>query len=182
MIVEIQSKGAEIHTLSLKEFENYDDLPMPMIKDENSNFNVSLYTKDGRVLNTRDFYFKTKFSERDNEYIILLKSAISKEIYVVFEYIFPKNGYTFTVNFKSVGMEALLDNNKPPEISWSTNIFRNSRSIDYENRYTELTFVYEDDRVDYLSLSGDDEESREDIRWISYRQHFLVLFLFQTPV
>ena len=177
MIVEIQSKGAEIHTLSLKEFENYDDLPMPMIKDENSNFNVSLYTKDGRVLNTRDFYFKTKFSERDNEYIILLKSAISKEIYVVFEYIFPKNGYTFTVNFKSVGMEALLDNNKPPEINWSTNIFRNSRSIDYENRYTELTFGYEGDRVDYLSLSGDDEENREDIRWISYRQHFFSAIL-----
>ena len=177
MIVEIQSKGAEIHTLSLKEFENYDDLPMPMIKDENSNFNVSLYTKDGRVLNTRDFYFKTKFSERDNEYIILLKSAISKEIYVVFEYIFPKNGYTFTVNFKSVGMEALLDSNKPPEINWSTNIFRNSRSIDYENRYTELTFGYEGDRVDYLSLSGDDEENREDIRWISYRQHFFSAIL-----
>ena len=177
MIVEIQSKGAEIHTLSLKEFENYDDLPIPMIKDENSKFNVSLYTKDGRVLNTRDFYFKTKFSERDNEFIILLKSAISKNIYVVYEYIFPKNGYTFTVNFKSVGMEALLDNNKPPEISWSTNIFRNSRSIDYENRYTELTFGYEDDRVDYLSLSGDDEESREDIRWISYRQHFFSAIL-----
>ena len=177
MIVEIQSKGAEIHTLSLREFENYDDLPIPMIKDENSKFNVSLYTKDGRVLNTRDFYFKTKFSERDNEYIILLKSAISKDIFVVFEYIFPKNGYTFTVDFKSVGMETLLDSNKPPEINWSTNIFRNSRSIDYENRYTELTFGYEGDRVDYLSLSGDDEENREDIRWISYRQHFFSAIL-----
>ena len=177
MIVEIQSKGAEINTLLLSEFENYDDLPIPMIKNENSKFNVSLYTKDGRVLNTRDFYFKTKFSERDNEFIILLKSSISKSIYVVYEYIFPKNGYMFKVNFKSVGMESLLDNNKPPEISWSTNIFRNSRSIDYENRYTELTFGYEDDRVDYLSLSGDDEEDRENIRWISYRQHFFSAIL-----
>ena len=59
MIVEIQSKGAEINTLLLSEFENYDDLPIPMIKNENSRFNVALYTKDGRILNTRDFYFKT---------------------------------------------------------------------------------------------------------------------------
>ena len=98
-------------------------------------------------------------------------------MYVVYEYIFPKNGYMFKVNFKSVGMESLLDNNQPPKINWSTNVFRNSRSIDYENRYTELTFGYEDDRVDYLSLSGDDEEDRENIRWISYRQHFFSAIL-----
>ncbi|MEC8605817.1 MAG: membrane protein insertase YidC [Bacteroidota bacterium] len=177
MIVEIQSKGAEINTLLLSEFENYDDLPIPMIKNENSKFNVSLYTRDGRVLNTRDFYFKTSISEKDDEFVVSLKSSIAKSMYVVFEYIFPKNGYMFKVNFKSVGMESLLDNNQPPKINWSTNVFRNSRSIDYENRYTELTFGYEDDRVDYLSLSGDDEEDRENIRWISYRQHFFSAIL-----
>ena len=177
MIVEIQSKGAEINTLLLSEFENYDDLPIPMIKNENSKFNVSLYTRDGRVLNTRDFYFKTSISEKDDEFVVSLKSSISKGMYVVFKYIFPKNGYMFKVNFKSVGMESLLDNNQPPKINWSTNVFRNSRSIDYENRYTELTFGYEDDRVDYLSLSGDDEEDRENIRWISYRQHFFSAIL-----
>ena len=177
MIVEIQSKGAEINTLLLSEFENYDDLPIPMIKNENSKFNVSLYTRDGRVLNTRDFYFKTSISEKDDEFVVSLKSSISKSMYVVFKYIFPKNGYMFKVNFKSVGMESLLDNNQPPKINWSTNVFRNSRSIDYENRYTELTFGYEDDRVDYLSLSGDDEEDRENIRWISYRQHFFSAIL-----
>ena len=177
MIVEIQSKGAGINTLLLSEFENYDDLPIPMIKDENSKFNVSLYTKDGRVLNTRDFYFKTSISEKDDEFVVSLKSSISKSMYVVFEYIFPKNGYMFKVNFKSVGMESLLDNNQPPKINWSTNVFRNSRSIDYENRYPELTFGYEDDRVDYLSLSGNDEEERENIRWISYRQHFFSAIL-----
>ena len=177
MNVEIQSKGAEINTLLLSEFENYDDLPIPMIKNENSKFNVSLYTRDGRVLNTQDFYFKTSISEKDDEFVLSLKSSISKSMYVVFEYIFPKNGYMFKVNFKSVGMESLLDNNQPPKINWSTNVFRNSRSIDYENRYTELTFGYEDDRVDYLSLSGDDEEDRENIRWISYRQHFFSAIL-----
>ena len=171
MIIEIQSKGAEINTLLLSEFENYDDLPIPMIKNENSKYNVSIYTRDGRVLNTRDFYFKTSISEKDDEFVVSLKSSISKSMYVVFEYIFPKNGYMFKVNFKSVGMESLLDNNQPPKINWSTNVFRNSRSIDYENRYTELTFGYDDDRVDYLSLSGYDEEDRENIRWISYRQH-----------
>ena len=49
--------------------------------------------------------------------------------------------------------------------------------MDYENRYTEYTFGYEEDRVDYLSLSGEDQETREGIRWISYRQHFFSAIL-----
>ena len=74
-------------------------------------------------------------------------------------------------------MSTLLNNSVPPKLSWETDVFRNSRSIDYENRYTEFTFGYEDDRVDYLSLSGNDEETRQDIRWISYRQHFFSAIL-----
>ena len=31
-------------------------------------------------------------------------------------------------------------------------MFLNSKSIDYENRYTELTYGYDGDKVDYLSL------------------------------
>ena len=89
MIVEIQSKGAEINTLLLSEFENYDDLPIPMIKNENSKFNVSLYTRDGRVLNTRDF-FKTSISEKDDEFVVSLKSSISKSMYVFLNIYFQK--------------------------------------------------------------------------------------------
>jgi len=74
-------------------------------------------------------------------------------------------------------MEGLLDGNQPPKVSWTTDVYRNSRSMDYENRYTEYTFGYEEDRVDYLSLSGEDQETREGIRWISYRQHFFSAIL-----
>ena len=52
-----------------------------------------------------------------------------------------------------------------------------SRSIDYESRYTELTYGYEDDKVDYLSLSSSDEETVQEVRWVSFRQHFFSAIL-----
>ena len=109
--------------------------------------------------------------------MIQMKASLSESQHVIYEYVFPKEGYLFTVNFLTAGMEALLDNNQSPEVSWTTDAYRNSRSIDYENRYTEYTFGYEEDRVDYLSLNGEDQEIREGIRWISYRQHFFSAIL-----
>ena len=79
---------------------------------------------------------------------------------------------TFDFNIKSQGVSNILSSKNYPKVTWKSNAFRNSKSIDYENRYTELTYGYESDKVDYLSLSGDDEELIEEVRWVSYRQHF----------
>jgi YidC/Oxa1 family membrane protein insertase len=112
-----------------------------------------------------------------------MTASISTRQSIVFEYVFPKQGYLYTVNLKTEGMQTLLNSSILPNFSWKTDAFRNSRSIDYENRYTEYTFGYEEDRVDYLSLNGEDKESREGIRWISYRQHFFSSILIpSTPI
>ena len=177
MILEIQPRGGTISKLALKEFENFNDKPVPMILDGNTEFNISLNTKDGRTLNTRDFYFTHEIIEKDDAFLVSMKSNLSETQYFIFEYLFPKNGYLFSLSFKGYGVDQILDQNQSPKISWKTDVFRNSRSIDYENRYTEFTFGYEDDRVDYLSLSGDDAETRDGIRWISYRQHFFSAIL-----
>ena len=172
MILEFEAKGGGISRLALSEFENHEDQPVPMVQDGNMNFNISLNTKDGRILNTRDFYFTPTLTEKSDLFTLEMKALLSDNQYISYQYNFPKKGYLFTVTFKTVGMETILDNYQNPRVNWSTDVYRNSRSIDYENRYTEYTFGYEDDRVDYLSLSGDDRETRQDIRWISYRQHF----------
>ena len=169
---EVQSKGAQIVVLQLDKFENFADNPLRLISESNSDFNVKLSTLDGRVLNTRDIFFTPTLIDQTDSYKLLMTASISTRQSIVFEYVFPKQGYLYTVNLKTEGMQTLLNSSILPNFSWKTDAFRNSRSIDYENRYTEYTFGYEEDRVDYLSLNGEDKESRDGIRWISYRQHF----------
>ena len=180
---EVQSKGAQIVVLQLDKFENFADNPLRLISESNSDFNVKLSTLDGRVLNTRDIFFTPTLTDQADSYKLLMTASISTRQSIVFEYVFPKQGYLYTVNLKTEGMQTLLNSSILPNFSWKTDAFRNSRSIDYENRYTEYTFGYEEDRVDYLSLNGEDKESREGIRWISYRQHFFSSILIpSTPI
>ena len=180
---EVQSKGAQIVVLQLDNFENFADNPLRLISESNTDFNVKLSTLDGRVLNTRDIFFTPTLTDQADSYKLLMTASISTRQSIVFEYVFPKQGYLYTVNLKTDGMQTLLNSSTPPDFSWKTDAFRNSRSIDYENRYTEFTFGYEEDRVDYLSLNGEDKESRDGIRWISYRQHFFSSILIpSTPI
>ena len=180
---EVQSKGAQIIVLQLDKFENFADNSLRLISESNTDFNVKLSTLDGRVLNTRDIFFTPTLTDQADSYKLLMTASISTRQSIVFEYVFPKQGYLYTVNLKTDGMQTLLNSSIPPDFSWKTDAFRNSRSIDYENRYTEFTFGYEEDRVDYLSLNGEDKESRDGIRWISYRQHFFSSILIpSTPI
>ena len=172
MTIVLNPKGGQISKLTLNAFENYEDQPLPLISEGNTDFNIQLNTLDGRVLNTRDMFFNPIVRDGAEAIQVEMRAALNLQQYISFLYSFPKNGHMFSFSVKTVGMSSLLNTSVAPELYWKTDVFRNSRSIDYENRYTEFTFGYEDDRVDYLSLSGDDEETRQDLRWISYRQHF----------
>ena len=175
--LELNPKGGQISKLILNSYENYEDAPLPLISEDNTDFNIKLNTLDGRVLNTHDMYFNAVTRDGADAVQVEMKASLNAQQYISFLYSFPKNGNLFSFSVKTFGMSAILNTNLAPELSWKTDVFRNSRSIDYENRYTEFTFGYEDDRVDYLSLSGNDEETRENIRWISYRQHFFSAIL-----
>ena len=172
LTIALNPKGGQISELTLNAYQNYEDQPLPLISEGNTDFNIQLNTLDGRILNTRDMFFTPIVRDGTEAVQVEMRAALNLQQYISFVYSFPKNGHMFSFSVKTVGMSSLLNTSVAPELFWKTDVFRNSRSIDYENRYTEFTFGYEDDRVDYLSLSGDDEETRQDLRWISYRQHF----------
>jgi len=170
--LEVSTKGANISKLRLKEFDNYEKSPLFLINEDNSDFNVKISLSDGRILNTSEMYFIPQKENRDNNQVLTLKSKISENQYVSFVYSLSKESYFVDFNIKTQGISNILSSKNYPKVTWKSNAFRNSKSIDYENRYTELTYGYESDKVDYLSLSGDDEELVDEVRWVSYRQHF----------
>ena len=58
MTVELNPKGGQISKLTLSSYENYEDAPLPLISEGNTDFNIQLNTLDGRVLNTREMYYQ----------------------------------------------------------------------------------------------------------------------------
>lgn len=164
-------KGAQISSLFLKEFNNYKEEPLYLVK-ENQIFNYSFSTSDGRVLNTADFYFTPKITERGGKQTLTFTAAVSSSQYIVFEYQINTDSYMINFSIRSEGMVRLMNTREQQNITWDLKAFRNSKSIEYENRYHELTYSFDDDKIDYLSVSSSDEEEDSDVHWIAFKQHF----------
>jgi len=177
LFIKVNPKGGLLELVRLKDYTDYLDQPLELVKEGNTQFNVQFTTKDGRRLNTKDFYFSPQLGSIKGKQTLSLKADISPNQYLEFVYAIDAERFLVDFTIKSSGISTLLDSSEPALLSWETNAFRNSKSIDYEGRYTELTYGYEGDKIDYLSLSGSDKESPEDVRWISFRQHFFSAIL-----
>ena len=177
LYIKVSPKGGLLELVRLKDYTDYLDQPLELVKEGNTKFNVQFTTKDGRRLNTKDFYFSPQLNIKNGDQILSLKAAISPNQYLEFVYAIDAERFLVDFSIQSSGIAALLDSSEPAVFSWETNAYRNSKSIDYEGRYTELTYGYEEDKIDYLSLSGSDEESPKEVRWVSFRQHFFSAIL-----
>ena len=177
LLLEVSSKGGQLTLVRLKDYSDYLDQPLDLVKEGNNKFNIQFTTKDGRRLNTKDFYFTPRLSSENGKQKLSLKAAIAPNQYLEFVYAIDTDNFLVDFSIQSQGIASLVDSSEAAVMSWQTSAFRNSKSIDYEGRYTELTYGYEGDKIDYLSLSGSDEESPEDVRWISFRQHFFSAIL-----
>ena len=58
------------------------------------------------------------------------------------------------------------------ELIWGRDSFRNSKSIDYENRYTALSYGFENNKDSYLSVAGSTNKVIDNVNWVSFREHF----------
>tara|TARA_B100001059_G_scaffold50628_1_gene43814 strand:+ start:13275 stop:15107 length:1833 start_codon:yes stop_codon:yes gene_type:complete len=183
LLIKVSPKGGLLELVRLKDYTDYLDQPLDLVKEGNTRFNVQFSTKDGRRLNTKDFYFFPQLNSKNGKQTLSLKAAIAPNQYLEFVYAIDAKRFLVDFSIQSSGISALLDSSEPAVLSWETSAYRNSKSIDYEGRYTELTYGYEGDKIDYLSLSGSDEESPEQVRWISFRQHFFSAILIpEKPV
>ena len=170
-VIKVNSKGGKIVELKLKDYFNHNDQEIFLINNNNE-FNLKFITIDGRVINTSDINFSPVYSTKNSKQVLTMLASLEsgKSISIIYEF----NPTDFMLNFKvrSEGFSSILNKREPLNLSWSLKCFRNSKSIEYENRYTELTYGYDNDKMSYLSATSDDEDEIDNVKWIGYKQHF----------
>ena len=65
-----------------------------------------------------------------------------------------------------------VNSSKPIDLDWKMKTIRHSKSIQYENRYTRVTYNHDDDKISKLSEGSEDEETEVDVKWISLQAAF----------
>jgi YidC/Oxa1 family membrane protein insertase len=172
LLLKISNKGGQIIEAKMKKFVTYDSVPVYLIKDGNASFGLDFSTADNRVLNTQDLYFEPAITNNNGNQVLSLKAKTSNNQYLEYRYEMKPNEYLVDFTIKSKGLDNVISSSKPVQLDWKLKGIRHSKSIQYENRYTRLTYNHEDDKISKLSEGSDDEEKEEAIKWISYRQHF----------
>lgn len=171
--MKISNKGGQIVEARLKKFKTYDSIPVYLIKDGNASFGIDFSTSDNRVLNTKDLFFEPTLSDNGANKVLSMKAKVSQNQYLEYRYEMKPDEYLIDFSIKSQGLSNVINSSKPVDLDWKLKAIRHSKSIQYSNRYSELTYNYEDGKIDKLSDTSDkDEETEEDVKWLSYRQHF----------
>jgi len=164
--------GGHLSQVKLKNFVDYDSVPVYLVKDNNSAFNITFSTSDSRTHNTQDFPFQTSVSKSGENTIVSMKLKVSETEFLEYRYELKPNDYMIDFSIKSQGLSGLFNTSQPIELDWKQKGIRHAKSISYENRYTRLTYMHDDGKIDKLSQGGDDDEIAEDVEWLSYRQFF----------
>ncbi|NND10315.1 MAG: membrane protein insertase YidC [Flavobacteriaceae bacterium] len=172
LYIKVNNKGGYLSEVKLKQFVNYDSVPIYLIKDKNSLFNINLGTTDSRVLNTKDLYFQPSLSKNGDNQVLSMKLKVSESKFLEYRYELKPNDYMLGFSVRSQGLNDVINSAQEVQLDWELMGLRHAKSITYENRYTRLTYEYDDGRVDKLAQTGEDDEIEENVSWISYRQFF----------
>lgn len=169
----ISNKGGQITEARMKKFKTYDSIPVYQVRDGNADFNLTFSTRDNRVLNTRDLYFEPSLTQNGENQVLSMKAKVGEQQYLEYRYEMQPDQYMLDFVIRSQGLNDVFNASQPVQLQWDLKGIRHNKSVQYENRYTRLTYKYEDGKVSKLSETSDDEEEAEvDVEWLSYRQHF----------
>jgi len=170
--LKFSNKGGYLSEVKLKNFVDYDSVPIYLIKNGNALFNINFATTDNRILNTGDLYFQPTVTKNGDNTVVSMKLKVSETKFLEYRYELKPNDYMFDFTVRSQGLNDVLNSSQNINLDWRMKTFRHDKSITYENRYTRLTYQHEGDKIDKLSPASEDEETETNVDWISYRQHF----------
>ena len=170
-------KGGHLAEVKLRKFVDYDSVPIYLVKDNNSAFNITFSTSDSRIQNTQDHPFQPSVSKSGDNTVVSMKLKFSESEYLEYRYELKPNDYMIDFSIKSEGLNGVFNTSQPIAIDWKQKSIRHAKSVSYENRYTRLTYRHDDDKIDKLSQAGEDDEVVDNVEWLSYRQHFFSTIL-----
>lgn len=175
--LEFSRVGGQLKNITLKNFTNHQEQPIQILQPEFSDLNLKLVTAQGLNLNTNELYFEPEVTQEEDRTRVTLRSEVADGAFLEFKYQVLNDSYLVDFDINTTQLSAYLSS-QPAILSWNYTAPRNDQSIQYENRYTRLTYRLGDGSIKKLSATSElDEEEENDLSWISFRHHFFSAIL-----
>jgi len=163
------TQGAQIKEAVLKNYSGLDEEVFKII-DQNQNFSF-LFNANNRSYNSSLLFYQYNIVENSSGQEINFFYEHENGEVLFFKYMLPRKGFLLKLDVQSQGYSSLLNRSSDIDLNWTLSSLKNSKSQDYENRYTYLNYQDKDQDVRDLSAYSDDDDI-DSAKWISYGQHF----------
>ena len=163
------TQGAQIKEAVLKNYSGLDEEVFKII-DQNQNFSF-LFNANNRSYNSSLLFYEYNIVENSSGQEINFFYEHENGEVLFFKYMLPRKGFLLKLDVQSQGYSSLLNRSSDIDLNWTLSSLKNSKSQDYENRYTYLNYQDKDQDVRDLSAYSDDDDI-DSAKWISYGQHF----------
>ena len=176
LALKFSNKGGYLSEVKLKNFVDFDSVPIYLIKDNNAAFNINFGTTDSRIRNTKDLPFTPTVTKNGDVTVVSMKLKVSESKFLEYRYEIKEGDYMMDFTIRSQGLSDVINSSQAVNLDWNLKAYRHAKSISYSNRYTDIHYEYEGDKDDYTGMSDSDEDE-EDVTWIGYKQHFFTSIL-----
>jgi len=176
--IKVSNKGGRIYSVELKEYQTHDSLPLILWEGDKTRFSMDFYA-DNKAINTQDLFFTTDngFENVDassSQKTLSMKLKASDDQYLEYVYTLAPDSYMLDFEIKTIGLNNIISRSQSNlTFNWQADIYSKEKGHKFENQYTNLYYKFNEDDVDYLSASGNDEEElNTQVKWIAFKQQF----------
>ena len=176
LALKFSNKGGYLSEVKLKQFVDYDSVPIYLIKDHNALFNINFGTTDSRILNTKDLPFQPTVTKNGANTVVSMKLKVSETEFLEYRYEIKNGDYMMDFTVRSQGLNHVINSSQDINLDWNLKGYRHAKSISYEKRYTDIHYEYEGGKANYTGARDADKDLK-DVTWIGYKQHFFASVL-----
>lgn len=188
-IIEFTNYGGTLRKYTLKEFKTWEGQPLQLINwDRGKELHLLFTSKDGKLINTKDFFFNSNYNnwdiiniENDSSYKLIYELTISDDSTqkITKTYTFKKDSYEFDVQYDFINPNKFIADSKY-QIYWGSSLNLTEYRSDDEATFAEA-FAYMGGELETMDASKFNEDYKSDLtgntEYVSSRNKYFGLFI-----
>lgn len=159
--LEFSSKGAQLTGVEIKDYQTYDSLPLMLV---NGNQQWNWVMQADRLYRSGELQFSA--IQKGNELLFEAPTANGQALRITYRLVPDSYQLELETDMQALGLTSAA-------IDWQMTALRHEQNLETENQQTALHYLLkEKGKVKSLSASSADDEEKDNLRWIAYKQQF----------
>ena len=185
--VKLNTKGAAISEVRLKDYKSYNDFKdgkkadLLLYNANDASLSLLIDTKTSQIAFSN--YYFTPVNATDTT--VTMRLADTNGACIDLEYKLLPDNYLVNFTVKTKGLQAYLPSKSNTlQMVWNDRVAQHEKGFYFENMYSTLTYKLHDDDTEKLSENADEEEkAKGSVDWIAFKnQYFSAVLMSATPM